>query len=549
MSLKLTAAAAIPAETLQTAHSAYPKGNPYLTLRDHLGSIFSDEDFADLYPHRGRPVYPPWRLALVTIVQFRENLSDRQAAEAVRGRIDLKYLLGLPLADPGFDYSVLCEFRTRLLTGDAGEQLLERLLERCQEMKLLKPRGRQRTDATHVLAAVRQISRLELVAETLRAALNELAASASYWLQEVAPPEWFARYGRRIEEHRLPRSKAKREEYARMVGADGYRLLDLLEAPDKPAEVNEGPAIDVLRQVWRQNYTREESCETPPCAHFKTEQELDRAGDRVVSPYDTEARFCSRHGRSWIGYRVHLTETCDENRPRLITHVHTTPASTHESKCTSPIQEALADKQRAPTEHLVDSAYINADTLLSSHIDRGIALIGPPMKNTSWQRRKRGAYSVDAFEVDWDQETVRCPEGKTSKIWTEHTERGKRQIRVRFDVSDCHPCPVRSLCTRAKKYGRQLTLRPKKQQEALQAARKQHADDRALYRLRQGIESTFSQGVRAFSLRQTRYVGLEKTEFQHIATAAAINVDRILGWLEGRPLATTRVSPLTALAA
>ena len=120
-------------------------------------------------------------------MQFRENLADRQAAEAVRARIDWKYLLGLELTDPGFDFSVLSEFRDRLLAGNAEELLFDKLLERCRTMGLVKARGQQRTDSTHVLAAIRVINRLELVAETLRAALNELATVAPDWLQAWRP--------------------------------------------------------------------------------------------------------------------------------------------------------------------------------------------------------------------------------------------------------------------------------------------------------------------------------------------------------------------------
>src|SRR5215510_12908836 len=175
MSLRPQPIGPIPEQTARVAHAAFPKGNPYLMLRDQLGPIFQDDSFATLFPAWGYPGLPPWRLALVTIMQFRENLSDRQAAEAVRARIDWKYLLGLQLTDPGFDFSVLCEFRDRLLAGSAAALLLDKLLARCRTMGLLTVRGQQRTDSTHVLAAIRVMNRLELVAETLRAALNELA--------------------------------------------------------------------------------------------------------------------------------------------------------------------------------------------------------------------------------------------------------------------------------------------------------------------------------------------------------------------------------------
>lgn len=144
----------IPEETVRVAHAAYPKGNVYIKMRDTLGTIYQDQTFAHLFPHNGRSVEAPWRLALITVMQFIEELPDRQAADAVRGRIDWKYALGLDLADPGFDATVLCEFRKRLLEGGAEHLLLDAMLTLFKERGLVKPGERQRTDSTHVLAKV-----------------------------------------------------------------------------------------------------------------------------------------------------------------------------------------------------------------------------------------------------------------------------------------------------------------------------------------------------------------------------------------------------------
>src|SRR5438132_2140940 len=243
MSLRPQPLAPVPDETARVARAAFPKGNPYLILRDTLGTMFQDDSFTDLYAHDGQPGVAPWRLALVTILQFRETLADRQAAEAVRARIDWKYLLGLELTDPGFDFSVLSEFRDRLLAGEAAERLLEPLLARCRALGVLKARGQQRTDATHVLAAIRTLHRLELVAETLRATLNELATVAPAWLQDVAPLAWYERYGRRIEDSRLPREPTKRDAYAQTVGEDGFMLLAALESPEAPETLCTLPCV------------------------------------------------------------------------------------------------------------------------------------------------------------------------------------------------------------------------------------------------------------------------------------------------------------------
>ena len=129
MSLKPQPIQLVPKQTADVARAAFPKGNPYLIFRDEMGVIFQDDDFLDLYAQDGQPGFSPWRLAWVTIMQFRETLSDRQAAEAVRARLDWKYLLGLELTDPGFDFSVLSEFRGRLLAGSAEELLLDKVLQ------------------------------------------------------------------------------------------------------------------------------------------------------------------------------------------------------------------------------------------------------------------------------------------------------------------------------------------------------------------------------------------------------------------------------------
>ena len=258
MSLKPTPIEPVPEETARVARAAFRKGNPLLKLRDELGAIFADADFADLFPE-ARPA----RAGAVAAgarspcCSSARTCADRRAAEAVRARIDWKYLLGLELADPGFDASVLCEFRARLLEGGAEERLLDKLLERCRELGLLKARGRQRSDTTHVLAAIRTLNRLELVGETLRAALNELATVAPDWLRAVAPKAWYERHALRVEDGRLPRSAAEREAYARTVGEDGFALLDRLDEPATPEELRRLPQVEVLRRVWARHFVRE----------------------------------------------------------------------------------------------------------------------------------------------------------------------------------------------------------------------------------------------------------------------------------------------------
>jgi transposase len=226
---------AIPEATHCVAHAAFAKGTLCLRIADELAGLYRDDQFAELFPTRGQPAASPARLAWVCVLQYIEGLSDRQAAEAVRGRIDWKYALALELTDPGCNRTVLSEFCSRLVNGQAERRILDTLLDRLSELGLIHERGRQRTDSTHVLTAVRALNRLERVGETMRAALNDLAVPAPEWLRGLAPPEWYRRYDKRVENYHLPKTDAAREELARVIAADGERLLAAVDAAtDQP---------------------------------------------------------------------------------------------------------------------------------------------------------------------------------------------------------------------------------------------------------------------------------------------------------------------------
>ena len=274
-------------------------------------------------------------------------------------------------------------------------------------------------------------------------------------------------------------------------------------------------------------------------------------GDRVESPYETEARFRSKAGANWTGYMVHLTETCDAERPRLIVHAEATPANVHEAMRTGAIHHALTTKGLTPSEHLVDAAYVSGNHIVAARERHGIELVGPPRPDLSWQARVDGAFRATDFTVDWESRRVRCPEERTSTTWGEYADKasGQRYVRAGFSPTDCRPCPSRPRCTRGP--SRRLNLLPHPEHEAVAAARTRLKTEagRDLYRQRRGVEGTISQGVRAFGLRRARYRGLAKTGLQSIVTAAAIDLDRLAAWLDGRPLAPTRTSRFAALAA
>ena len=546
MSLQPQDIAPVPEETQRIARAAFPKGNIYVRMRDEIGTIFDDPMFAPLFPARGQPAESPWRLALITVMQFVEGLSDRQAADAVRSRIDWKYALSLELTDPGGDASVLSEFRARLVEDASGPALLEAMLWRFKERGLLKARGQQRTDSTHILAAIRTLNRLESIGETLRAALNCLATVAPDWLSSLVAPDWFERYATRIEEYRLPKGEVARTALGERIGADGHVLLAAVYEPTAPAWLRELPAIQALRLAWVYQFFVEDDV-----VRWRKAADLPPAGTRFDSPYDIDARYGNKRSTTWTGYKVHVTETCDADAPHLIVHVETTPAPVTDSDMTAPIHQALADKGLAPSTHLADAGYVDAELLVASQIEHSIELLGPVRPDVSWQAKEGKGFDISTFVIDWEAGTVTCPMGQTNVDWTPTRDNwGNDTIHIGFHRKTCAACPSRSLCTRAKSDPREITLRPRPLHEALQNVRVQQETDawRDRYGKRAGIEGTLSQAVRAFGLRRCRYLGLAKTKLQHVFTAIAINVVRVDAWLTNRPIAKTRRSAFASLA-
>lgn len=544
MSLRAPIVYCLPEDTARVARAAFPKGNAYLRVYDALGPIYGNPQFTALFPKDGQPAIAPAQLALVTIFQFAEGLSDRQAADAVRGRIDWKYALCLELEHPGFDASVLSEFRTRLIAAGAETVLFETLLATLKEAGLVKPRGRQRTDSTHVLAAIQVLNRLELVGETLRHALNTLAAVAPDWLRSQVPADWYPRYSRRFEEYRLPDALTARTALAEQIGADGRALLAMVFASETDAWLRQVPAVETLRRVWVQQFSAEEP------ARWRAAQDLPPSAVVISSPYDPDARYCKKRETIWTGYKAHFTETCDDDLPNIVTDVDTTTATTVDHAVTAAVQVRLARRGLVPREQLVDTGYVTADHLVTSQADHQCTLLGPIHADYSWQARAGAGFGAAHFAIEWEQERAICPQGRVSRIWKPtHDSAGHDIINIRFDYADCRDCPVRQQCVSSDRE-RALAIRPQPLYEALHAARRrQHTPEfREQYRARAGIEGTFSQGVSIGDLRRTRYRGLAKTRLLHLLIAAALNFHRVAAWLAECPRAQTRASAFARLA-
>lgn len=446
----------------------------------------------ELFSKWGQPAESPWRLALICVMQFIENLSDRQAADAVRARIDWKYALSLPLTDPGFDFSILSEFRTRLVAGGMEQKLLAILLSQLREKGLLKTHRRQRTDSTHVEAAIRTLNRLETLGEGMRSALDSLAVAAPDWLTTHIQADWFDRYGLASENYRLPKLDQEREALASKMGGDGLALLEAIYAPTTPKWLHQIIAVETLRQIWVQQFY---SPQPDGSVKWRTVKDLPPSTIAIHSPHDVQAHYSSKRSIDWVGYKVHLTEICDDNSPRMITNVHTTLSTITDEQAVEPIHQALEEKALLPEEHLMDCGYLAAEHLVNAKTDHGVEIIGPVREDHSWQAKAGLGFDKSNFLLDWDEKIATCPQGHQSPKWLPGQDvSGKPVINVRFLGSTCRACPVRSLCTQAKTQPRELTFQPQPQQIALQSRRQaqQTPEWNTVYNQRAGIEATHS---------------------------------------------------------
>ena len=550
-----------------------------VAIRDRLGQWLADEDFAAAFGVRGRPGWSPSRLALVTVLQRAERLTDRLAGEAVRTRLDWKYLLGLAVDDPGFDHTVLVEFRAKVAQAGLEQVALDALLARLAGDGLVKAGGKQRTDSTHVVAAVAALNRLELAGESVRAAVEALAVAHPDWLaQRVCVSDWTDRYGTPMTAWRPPASQAKRDELAITYARDGYALLEAAYEESSPVWLRELPAVDVLRRVLLQNYTR---TITADGREVIKRREKEPEGDglppghtRIASPYDTDARWGVKRDTFWLGYKLHVSETCDDQPPcgcpdvdtgeggtgrgghdqactapafpNLITHVATTDATVTDNQMTAVIHDQLAGKALTPGQHYLDSGYLSAALVVAEAARHGIALIGPLLGDTSAQARAGNGYARADFTIDHDAKTVTCPQGSTSASWTPCTQRGKDAIVVQFATADCGACPAKALCTTGKH--RTLTVPPRDLAEAQAAARAAETTIgfQADYARRAGVEGTMHQAA-SHGARRARYRDLPKTRLDHAYMACALNLLRLHAYWTGTPLDRRRTSHLARL--
>jgi len=446
----------------------------------------------------------------------------------VRCRIDFKYALGPELGDPGFHHSVPGGFRGRLLEEGRAGRLLGLALARLKEAGLVRERTAQRTDSAHVLAAVRGLTRLELVTEAVRAALEELARTAGHALAGLIGDDWGRRCGRPV---RLGKNPARPKTRMNDAGSDARRLPGHLAA-GYPGLLR-GPQAGALRQVVVQNYHRD------PAGRLRWRDDDGDAGlppsaARIVSPCGPAAR-CARRGQvtRWAGYLAHVTETCAEDSPSVITGVAAMPAASDGTSALKGIHDRLERRGLLPAGHLVDGGYTSLVHMERAGRVHRVTLTGPLPGNPTRRHRTREGYARDDFRIDFDRKEVTCPQGQVSKGWhgpcPASSPDAAPLIVARFTRAQCRPCPARAACTTSGD-GRRTVGFPPRELCELQIRNRADQQDPAWhkrYAVRSGIEGTVCELARGHGMRHCRYRGQPKAHLQHVLTAIAANIERL----------------------
>lgn len=471
-----------------------------------------------MYKTTGRQAVWPSLLAMVTLFQFLEKVPDREAARMVVTRLDWKYALHLPLDYLGFDFSILCDFRQRILAHGKEALIFETVLRKVQSLGFLKKRGKQRTDALAVIGAVRQLSVLETVSETLRTALRAMVKAEAGWVDQVVPAVFKDAYADSRSDYKL--SEQERGVALQQVGQDGFWLLAQIDASASQA-VRELAEVGTLRTVWAQRYHRVEG-------KVAVREQTVSYRELVVSPHDPGVRAGQKRGKQWLGEKVHVTETAEQGEDNFITDVTTANASSGDAEALPEIRQKLAEREATPGEQYVDSGYVSGKQMAESQA-AGIALMGPPLADTA-----RNELKIADFSIDRAAKVATCPGGQRSVKWCAHTERdGSGGVNIHFAATVCAGCPLRSRCTTGQG-GRCIHV--SEHYGILEARRAEAKTDefREKMRARPAIEATLSELVRGHGLRRHRYRGAGKRHLENLLKGTACNLKRLVRALLAR---------------
>ena len=464
-----------------------------------------DTDFEDMYKEGGRPPVSPRVLMCVTILQFLERLPDRQTIRNLIYRLDWKVALELELEYSGFSYQLLSVWRQRIVEHDKAKKVFDRIIEELKERGLIRKDGKQRIDSTHVLAEIKELTRVELMTETLRLAVIDIRNMGLHFPELIE--EIITTYGSGINLYQL--GSKERERILKEAGQDMLKLVEYIDK--KIPTPSRTKNINTLKVVFKQNFTVNEGSSEAELIKISTGK------DHICSPHDTEARYGSKHKN--IGYKAQIVETAERGKTNFIVDVEEEDnEETDHGKLTKTINR-VEEKDLKPKRVYVDQGYVDGDTLSESKA-KDVEVYGP-IENSNKALRNE-------FKYDMAKDKYICPAGKISG--RKHEDTNGSTI-YQFSFRDCKDCSLREKCrprvTRNCKDGK--FIRVDVNHEHIEAQRKLMKTEsfKEEMKNRNAIEGTISGMKRGYNFFRCRYRGRKKFRLQLFFTAIAFNIKRL----------------------
>lgn len=476
-------------------------------IHKEISPLIKDSDFESMYKDGGRPPISPRLLVLVLLMQFLEGLSDRAAARNLKFRLDWKIAFGLAVDFASVHPSTLTYFRERLLTHEKTSLVFDRVLEHLKNVGLVKASGKQRIDSTHVIGAVRELTRIELLHETLRMFCLDAGAFrftmadsiTSLYQHYTDPPSAFRK------------SAEEKKETIKQACYAMQTLITWTESSPLLQSLFAEPSFVTLKTVFAQNFTVTSPDLPPELIAIATGK------GHICNPHDPEAEYANKGKKGWLGYKVQVAETVTEGGANFITHIELEPATSFDGDCVQDVVSDLAVIGLAPSELYGDTHYNTTDNI--EVLGEGeIELKGEVPLST-----KPKADKDLGFTINLEEQKVICPQGVESKRFS---LRATDHVRASFPKTACTICPRREVCqpnSRGKVYEQRI------QNKTLAERREkmQDPDYKKDLHHRNGIEGTLSGLVRGQKMRKSRYRGKGKNQLQTKMTGAAANIQRL----------------------
>jgi transposase len=479
----------------------------------------------------GRVAVEPVLLLGVSLLQYLDGMPDRWAVDMLHYHAGWNFALNRQLGDRLFHPTTLVNFRQRLIEHQLSHIGFQTVLDALLGAGLITRQQRQRLDSTQILAQVSSMSRLECVRETMRLALKELASFEGL----ARPPFWTALWERYVESKLDYRAEAGvLLQKMQAAGQDGAQLLDWVGQLADP-QPRQGTQVQLLHKVWTEQFERPEA--------GTVEQRPNQPAGAVQNPHDPDAQWAAKgqgkQRKEHVGYKLQVAETVHteamekgEPTKNFITAMVTQPAiASDDAGLPAVEQELQAMGVDKPTQWHVDGAYVSAERLAQAQAeDREI--IGPAQPAP----KKEGRFSVEDFQIRVEERKAVCPAGKENTQCSRLEEKDGGKVSYRFEWSThCHDCPLRGQCLGKDQTHR--TVAVGEHHSFLQARRQEQKTEafKVKARLRNAIEGTQSELVRAHGVRRARYRGLVKVRLQNYLAGAACNIKRWLSrltWLE-----------------